>query len=240
MSEKYLVLSGKGGVGKSSVCACLGTAFSRRGHSVRILGGDCGFRCQDLLFGLENSALYDFSDILENRCLPKQAILPTGFPGVDLLCAPLDPFYLPEPDTLKRLVHWAGQHYSCVLVDCAAGFGGINRLLSADCTEALVITTPDDAAVRSAGQISRLLTGNGLSRQRLIINRIPAHFSGSGSIRDLDDVIDRTGIRLIGAIPDGKPLFPPGPVQRLQPAHRELERIAARLDGSPSPLVLFH
>ena len=68
MAKIITVLSGKGGVGKSTFCVNVSRALSRKGKSVLLIDGDISLRSLDLLLGLDGMVLYDWSDVLSDRC----------------------------------------------------------------------------------------------------------------------------------------------------------------------------
>lgn len=232
--------SGKGGVGRSAVCAHLAAALARRGKRVLVLEACRGFRCMDILLGLPGQAVYDLSDALEGRCSLGEAIQAHEPSGLRVMLAPSDPEYLPAEDRLDALCRWADRRWDFVLADCAGGFGPMEELLARQAGLALVVTTPEEAAARCAAKTSALLARQGLANQRLIINCIPRDFLPTPAIRDLDDVIDQAGVQLLGAVPEqpgGLP--PPGGEAPETLAGRELDAIARRLLGERAELVLY-
>lgn len=239
MAEKIMIASGKGGVGKSTVCLCLGAGLAVRGKKVLIIEADTGFRGLDITLALEDIALYDLSDILEKRCVLESALLRHNQYGMHLICAPNDPEYLPQDSDLTDFFNQVDQSYDYILVDCGAGFGAWQGKICRRCDLALVVTMPTAVAVRAAAHVSQLMLEKGLKNQRLIINRIPKKLPPSKTIYDLDDVIDLVGVQLIGAIPEDH-------VQGLQneknyklPAYMEMDRIAGRIMGQFSELLIY-
>lgn len=75
MGKVIVVTSGKGGVGKTTATANIGSALAVQGHSVLLLDADIGLRNLDLLLGLENRIVFDIVDVLEGRCRVKQAVV---------------------------------------------------------------------------------------------------------------------------------------------------------------------
>ncbi len=236
MAEIILVASGKGGVGKSTLCTGIAAGLARRGKRVLLAEGDMGFRSLDLLLGLEGNTVFDFADVAQGRCAPADAIQVHGPTGIRLLPAAADPGYLPSQAALEALCRQAGKVFDHIIFDCGAGYGPLAARLARVCGLALLVTTPEEAAVRAAGRVSGFLAGEGLTRQRLIINMIPRVFMPSPAIRDLDDVIDLVGARLIGALPrEDAPPLPPG--KSGAAARQEMDNIAGRLLGEELELL---
>ena len=67
MSKIIAVTSGKGGTGKSTVCAGLGYTLAKQGHRTLLIELDFGLRCLDIMFGVENEIQYDLGDVLNKR-----------------------------------------------------------------------------------------------------------------------------------------------------------------------------
>ena len=75
MARKILVTSGKGGVGKTSVCAHLGYALSSVGERVAVFDLDFGLNNLDVVMGVESKVVYDIKDVLDGKCRVKQTII---------------------------------------------------------------------------------------------------------------------------------------------------------------------
>lgn len=239
MAELTLVSSGKGGVGKTTLCAHLGVALSRRGCRTLVVETDAGFRTMDLLFALEETAVYDLADVLAGRCAPDQGVVVHPPTGLSFLLAPGDPLFQVDPQALQQLCAWARERYDQVIFDGAAGFGPLEQGLAPLCDLGLLVTLPQAPAARAAGRASLLLRRSGLGRQRLVINRVVSPMPRSGDLRDLDDVIDAAGVQLIAAIPEETKLPPPGSPMGDRLAGHELDRLARRMLGEQAELVLF-
>jgi TonB family protein len=66
MTGRVIVItSGKGGVGKTTTNANIGTALARAGKKVVMIDTDLGLRNLDLLLGLENRIVYTIVDVVE-------------------------------------------------------------------------------------------------------------------------------------------------------------------------------
>ncbi|KHF28043.1 Septum site-determining protein MinD [Anoxybacillus sp. BCO1] len=68
MGEAIVITSGKGGVGKTTTTANLGTALALLGKRVCLVDTDIGLRNLDVIMGLENRIIYDLVDVVEGRC----------------------------------------------------------------------------------------------------------------------------------------------------------------------------
>ena len=239
VTESLMFASGKGGVGKSTLCAGVAGGLARRGRRVLVVETGCGFRSLDILLGLPARAVFDLSDALEGRCSLGDAILVHEATQLRLIPAPGDPFYLPRPERLEAFFHWARDRWDFLLLDCGPGFSSLDRMLAPLCGLAVLTATPEEAAARCAARVSALLAREGLDRQRLVIQRVPGDLRPTSVIRDLDDVIDLVGARLLGAVPEQPGLPPPGETLPQDPAGREMDAIARRLLGEQAELLLY-
>ncbi len=203
MGQVILITSGKGGVGKSTICTMLGAALVRQGNKVLMLESDCGLRNLDIMNGLDQKVVYDLGDVLTGRCEPIKAILESPHhPELWLLPAANSPSFIPSPEKLESLISGLASYYDYLLVDCPAGF---NQTLTAACKAAqmgLVVVTPDLISVKDGGKATDILVSHGLGNSRLIINKLPKRFIPTQSLPDLDAVIDLVGLQLIGIVPD--------------------------------------
>lgn len=239
MAETIMVASGKGGVGKSTLCAHVAAGLCRRGKRVLILETDTGFRGLDLLLGLPGQSVFDLSDVLEGRCSVGDAIQVHQPTQLRVILAPGDPEYLPDREKMAALFAWARERWDFVLADCGAGYGPMDGITARLCSGAILVVLPDEISARSAAKVSGFLWKAGLSRQRLIINRVPRRFVPTPRVRDLDDVVDQVGVRLLGAVPECPGLGAPELEPPDTPTGRELDAIARRILGEEVPLELF-
>lgn len=243
MGAITVITSGKGGVGKSTTTVGLACALSRRGRRVLLIDGDAGLRSLDRMLGVESSLVYDISDVAAGRCEPIRAIYPCpGFNGLFLLPAPGKEDNIIPPEIMRQLVPLLASYYDHVLVDSPAGvgLGFLSAIVAAQ--RALVVSNPDPVCVRDTATVRRLLTEANIQEQRLVINRFQySRFKKLGCFRDLDAMIDESGIRLIAVIPEDVQLA--AAAARAQPpSHRSsgamaYARLAARLEGEHVPLA---
>ena len=70
-----VITSGKGGVGKTTATANIGTGLAMRGHKVVVIDTDIGLRNLDVVMGLENRIVYDLVNVIEGDCKLNQAMI---------------------------------------------------------------------------------------------------------------------------------------------------------------------
>ena len=204
MSEVIVITSGKGGVGKTTTSANVGTGLAKLGYSVVLIDTDIGLRNLDVVLGLENRIVYNLVDVVEGNCRIKQALIKDK--RYDKL------FLLPSaqtrdktsvtPEQMKKLTDELREEFDYVLLDCPAGIeqGFKNAIAGAD--RALVVTTPEVAAIRDADRIIGLLEANEIGRTDLIVNRLRMDMVKRGDMMSTDDVVDILAVNLIGVVPD--------------------------------------
>ncbi len=204
MSECIVVTSGKGGVGKTTTSANIGTGLAMLGYKVVLMDADIGLRNLDVVLGLENRIVYNLIDVIEGNCRLKQALIKDKkFPSLFLLpAAQTRDKDAITPEQMVQLCADLKEEFDYVIIDCPAGIeqGFKNAIAGAD--RALVVTTPEVSAIRDADRIIGLLEANELKDHRLIVNRLRTDMVKRGDMMSIDDVVDILAIDLIGAIPD--------------------------------------
>lgn len=244
MGAVTVITSGKGGVGKSTVSVGLARALAAKGRRVLLIDCDAGLRCLDRMTGIDEVLLYDISDVAKGRCAPADAVYSCEkFPGIFVMPAPASGEDLVEVSVMKKLVSLLRNLYDHVILDSPAGVGRGFRSACAAADRAIVVCNPEPVSVRSAASVRLLLEDQGISKQRLVINRFNgANFRKLKTMRDLDSVIDESGIRLLGIVPDDVVLvssFLRGePTPRGCKSMLALDRIAGRLEGERIPVTL--
>lgn len=242
MGVSTVITSGKGGVGKSTVTVGLGRALARRGRRVLLVDCDAGLRSLDRMTGVEQELVFDIADVVFGRCSPAQAIQTCGGQeNLFLLPAPSSGENMVRPGVMRKLVPFLARHFDHVLLDSPAGVGGGFRSAACAADRALVVCSPDPVCVRSAGAVAALLDRLEVRDKRLVINRFNGEFfRKTGAFRDLDEVIDGSGIRLMGLVPEDFTMaaaFLNGePALDAAPGMLAMSRMAARLEGETAPL----
>ncbi|WP_453994691.1 septum site-determining protein MinD [Bacillus nitroreducens] len=205
MGEAIVITSGKGGVGKTTTSANVGTSLAVLGKRVCLIDTDIGLRNLDVVMGLENRIIYDLVDVVQGRCKLKQALVKDKRFDDHLYLLPAaqtSDKTAVEPSQMKKLVEELKQDFDYIVIDCPAGIeqGFQNAIAGAD--QAIVVTTPEVSAVRDADRIIGLLEKEDVAPPRLIVNRIRNHMMKTGEMLDIDEIVTHLSIDLIGIVAD--------------------------------------
>ena len=204
MGEVIVVTSGKGGVGKTTTTANVGTGLAAAGRKVVLIDTDIGLRNLDVVMGLENRIVYNLVDVVEGSCRVKQALIrDKRYPGLYLLpTAQTRDKSAVNESQMKKLVEHLKEQFDYILLDCPAGIeqGFKNAIAGAD--RALVVTTPEVSAIRDADRIIGLLEHAEMEEIDLIVNRIRMDMVRRGDMMSVDDVMDILSVPVIGTVPD--------------------------------------
>lgn len=204
MSEVIVITSGKGGVGKTTTTANLGTGLAQLDKKVVLIDTDIGLRNLDVVMGLENRIVYNLVDVVEGNCRIKQALIKDKkYNSLYLLpSAQTRDKTSVSPEQMKELIESLRNEFDYIILDCPAGIeqGFKNAIAGAD--RAFVVTTPEVSAIRDADRIIGLLEASGIEKMELIVNRIRMDMVKRGDMMSIEDVVDILAIDLIGAIPD--------------------------------------
>ncbi len=204
MGEVIVVTSGKGGVGKTTTTANVGTGLAMLDKKVVLIDTDIGLRNLDVVMGLENRIVYNLVDVIEGTCRIRNALIKDKrYPNLYLLpSAQTRDKNSVNPEQMKKLADELRDEFDYILMDCPAGIeqGFKNAIAGAD--RALVVTTPEVSAVRDADRIIGLLEANDLRQSHLIVNRLRMDMVKRGDMMSSDDVCEILAIDLIGIVPD--------------------------------------
>ncbi len=246
MSEVIVVTSGKGGVGKTTTSANVGTGLAAMGKRVVLIDTDIGLRNLDVVMGLENRIVYNLVDVVEGKCRIKQALIrDKRHPTLYLLpSAQTKDKTAVRPDQMIKMVSQLREQFDYVILDCPAGIeqGFKNAIAGAD--RALVVTTPEVSAIRDADRIIGLLEAEEFKKIDLMINRMRLDMVKRGDMMSASDVVEILALPLIGVVPDdenvviatnqGEPL-----VGNSTLAGRAYQNICYRVAGKEVPFMEF-
>ena len=204
MSRIIVVTSGKGGVGKTTTTSNLGAALAKQNRSVALIDADFGLRNLDLLLGLEERVVYTAIDVLAGECRLAQALVKDKrLKGLVLLPAAQNRNKeAVKPEQMQKIASALAKGYDYILIDCPAGIElGFRNAISA-AKEALIVTTPEVAAVRDADRVIGLLEAEGVNKIGLIVNRVKPQMVEENKMMSVEDVLELLGVPLIGVVPD--------------------------------------
>ena len=204
MSQVIVITSGKGGVGKTTSTANIGTGLARMNKKVVLIDTDIGLRNLDVVMGLENRIIYNLVDVIEGNCRIRQALIKDKhYPNLYLLpSAQTRDKSAVSPEQMIKLVDGLKPLFDYIILDCPAGIeqGFFNAIAGAK--RAIVVTTPEVSAIRDADRIIGLLEANEIDRIDLIINRLRMGMVKRGDMMSVEDVVEILSVNLLGAIPD--------------------------------------
>jgi len=247
MGEVIVITSGKGGVGKTTTTANIGTGLALAGQKVVLIDTDIGLRNLDVVMGLENRIVYDLVDVVEGFCRVKQALIKDKrFEGLYLLpAAQTRDKTAVSPQQMMKLCEELKEEFDYIIIDCPAGIeqGFKNAIAGAD--RAIVVTTPEVSAVRDADRIIGLLEANELRNPKLLINRMRPDMVKRGDMMSIDDIIDILAIGLIGVVPDDEKIVvstnrgEPAINDDKSTAGQAYRNIVRRIKGEDVPFMNF-
>lgn len=240
------VISGKGGVGKTTSTANIGLGIALNDKKCVVVDFDIGQRNLDMILGLENRVVYDMVHVMDGEASINQAIIKSKMsPNLHFLAASQtkDKSVL-ESEKVLKLVSELSEAYDYVILDAPAGIesGYEHTIQFAD--RAIIVVNPEVSSIRDADRAIGILDSksqkvkDGSEVQKyLIINRINPKMVQSGEMLSSEDILDILNIPLVGKIPEdgkiieasnqGKPII----LDRSSAAGSAYSRISQRLCG---------
>ncbi|EKQ55099.1 MULTISPECIES: septum site-determining protein MinD [unclassified Clostridium] len=248
MGVSIVITSGKGGVGKTTTTANIGTALASLGKKVVVIDGDTGLRNLDVLLGLENRIVYTIIDVIEGRCRLKQGLIKDKrFSNLFLLptAQTKDKDDISSQDMLK-IVNELKEEFDYVLIDSPAGIeqGFENAVIGAE--KAIIVVNPEITSVRDADRVIGKLDAKGLDDHAVIVNRLNYEMTKNGDMLDVSDIIETLSIELLGVVPDDKNITistnkgEPIVLEENAYAGQAFKNIARRITGEEVPFMNLH
>ena len=245
MSTVIVITSGKGGVGKTTATANVGTGLARLGKQVVMVDTDLGLRNLDVVLGLENRIVYDIVDVVKGNCRLRQALIKDKrYDNMFLLpAAQTKDKTVVNEEEMKELCETLKNDFDYVIIDCPAGIEHGFRNAIAGAEQAIVVTTPEVSAIRDADRIIGLLEAAGLHSPKLIVNRIRTRMVNAGDMLSIEDILDILAVDLLGIIPDDDSVVistnrgEPAVNDDSSKAGQAFRNIVRRIDGEEVPLM---
>ena len=245
MGVVIAVASGKGGTGKTSVCAGLSTALADMGRTVLCIDCDIGLRNLDISLGLPDNGGLSFLDVCQGGYPLSQAARHPDYPKLAFLTAPMNcPAEKIPMESFQDMLRRARTEFDYILLDAPAGLGAGFRLAASAADRSLIVTGAGPAAVRDAARVGEVLELMGKTDIRLIVNRVDRDIMRAVRLT-VDDVMDTAGLPLAGIVMEdmqvplaaafGRPLLR---YARRCPAAACCRRIAKRIQGFHIPVAL--
>ncbi|MGM9589960.1 MAG: P-loop NTPase [Faecousia sp.] len=239
------VLSGKGGTGKTSVCAGVATALAEEGRQVLCIDCDVGLRNLDISLGMSDSGGLSFLDVCSGAYPLEQAERHPNYSGLRFLTAPMNcGADRIDRDAFREMLRSARQSFDFILLDAPAGVDAGFRLVTAVADRFLVVTGAGPAAIRDASRVSDLLELAGKENIRLVVNRVDRDMLSAVRVT-IDDVMDASGLPLLGVVLEdpnvtlaasfGQPVLR---YAKRCDAAKAFRRIARRIQGYNEPMKL--
>jgi septum site-determining protein MinD len=241
-----VVTSGKGGVGKTTTVANIGTGLALRHKKVVMIDADIGLRNLDVVMGLENRIVYDLVDVAEKNCRSTSKALIKDKRLGNLFLLPAAQTRNKDalsPEQMIAIVDELKEDFDYILIDCPAGIErGFNNAVAA-ASEAIVVTTPEVSAVRDADRIIGLLQEKEIYEPVLVLNRLRPEMVRKGDMMDVDDINDILAIKLLGIVPDDEEIIistnrgEPAVLNDHSKAGEAFRNVVRRMEGEEVPFM---
>lgn len=242
MGEVIAVLSGKGGTGKTTLCAGIASALANSGKTVLCIDCDVGLRNLDISLGLTDCGCLSFWDVCSGDCDLSGAAVHPDFPNLRFLTAPMNmgPQSI-DAEAFGEMLRQARTRFAYVFLDAPAGIDALFRLCARFADRILLVTGGDPASVRDAARAGELLEAMGKRQIRIVVNRVNPRLFGAVRVT-VDDVMDRSGLPLLGIVPDDDAVTLAAAFEKPllkftgKGAAAACCRIAKRIQGLPVPI----
>lgn len=244
MGEVIAILSGKGGTGKTSVCAGVASALAQDGKEVLCIDCDAGLRSLDLALGISQLDALSFADVISGSYGLMQALRHPVFEKLRFLTAPVN-WHWSDGDekAFEKMLTKAKKKFQYVFLDVPSGIGEDFRRAAQWADRILIVIGGDPASVRNGARAAEELEKMGKEEVRLVINRVDARLFSKMKLT-VDDIMDETGVPLLGLIAEDSqvPLAAAGKtpllIQTKKGAAAACRRIAKRLQGISEPITI--
>ena len=144
MGELIAILSGKGGTGKTSLCAGIATALAQMGEKVLCIDCDIGLRNLDIALGMSNVSTLSFVDLYQGGYQLSQITCHQLYPTLSFLTAPVN-LHATDIDrqAFSDFLRHARKEYSYIFLDAPAGLDAGFQLCASYADRVILVTNPE-------------------------------------------------------------------------------------------------
>lgn len=243
MGQVLAVVSGKGGTGKTSICAAVACALAADGKSVLCLDADVGLRNLDISLGMAQEPALPFSAVMRGEYTLDQAAVHPRYANLRFLTAPVteEPEQL-DPAQFSAMLKQVRQQFDWCLIDAPAGVGAGFRLAVQFADQIAIVTGGEPASLRDGARTAQALSSLTQAPAKIIVNRIRRKFFRQ-TRSTVDDCMDLIGLPLLGIVPEDEAVSlcaargVPLSGSRKKSAALACQHIACRLCGQKQPLL---
>ena len=243
MGKLIAVLSGKGGTGKTSLCAGIASALADSGEQVLCIDCDVGLRNLDISLGLTDHCALSFVDVYSGNYPLARATVHPDFPTLTFLTAPANCSCADiDEERFSAFLEEAKTKFQFILLDAPAGTEAGFHLCAKHADQVILVANADPASVRDAARAGELLEKMGKTQVRVAVNRVNEKLYSAVRVT-VDDVMDRAGLPLLGIVPDDPNVMlaatfetPLLRYSKRSAASKACKRIAKRIQGFPEPI----
>ena len=202
MGALIAVLSGKGGTGKTSLCAGVATALAQMGMSVLCIDCDVGLRNLDISLGIDHIPALSFTEVSEGGYDLDLAARHPVFPSLAFLTAPVGlSAHQVNAAAFGNMLNEARRKFAYVFLDAPAGIEAGFQLAARFADRVILVAGADPAAMRDARRAGEVLELMGKKNVRLVVNRVNPRMFQKMNLT-VDDVMDQAGLPLLGVVPE--------------------------------------
>jgi septum site-determining protein MinD len=236
MARIISVLSGKGGVGKTTLVSNLGAALIKRGKNVIIIDANVTTPNLSLHLGIPFYPV-TLHDVLKND-VPIESAVYNHHTGLRVIPASLSVEALKNVnmDKLEKALSNLFDKTDIIIVDAAAGLGKEALAAIGVADELIVITNPELPAVTDALKTIKIAQDNKTKVLGVVVNRVKG-LKHELSMSEIKSILD---VPIISIVPEDlavpRSIAKKTPVVHHKPRSKssvEFQRLALRILGDP-------